>query len=228
MAGRRWPSAIPTRKRYRGRLDERAHAGARGSLQRPAAAGSESMPSSSTAPRYLLHQFLSPLCERRTMSMGRPGDRHAVPLEVFDAVRAPSRLIVGYDARIRHDWLTRLGIDQTIAFAQGWRHVVRRDSRFDGGSIRPRDPVGPSYQGHSARVKRQRHTRGCCRLITDLQPQPLSVGDATGRAARHSLQSALAVACGRAFRAHVKAPDCMSSELFGQWLQFKRVSGSSV
>src|SRR5207253_10469883 len=70
---------------------------------------------------YLLHEFLSPLSNRREDEYGGGlENRMRFPLEVFDAVRAAFPAERPVSVRLSGtDWLDRgWDIDQTVAFAQ--------------------------------------------------------------------------------------------------------------
>jgi 2,4-dienoyl-CoA reductase-like NADH-dependent reductase (Old Yellow Enzyme family) len=100
---------------------------------------------------YLLHQFLSPLSNRREDKYGGSlENRMRFPLEVFDAVRRsfPSGKPVG--VRISGtDWVQGgWDLEQSIAFS---RELERRGSAYihvSSGGLSPRQeiPVGPGYQ----------------------------------------------------------------------------------
>ena len=106
---------------------------------------------------YLLHQFLSPLSNRRDDEYGRSlENRMRFPLEVFDAVRAA--LIPECPVTMRvsgTDWLDGgWDIDQTIAFAQALEARGCAAIHVSSGGLTPsqRIPVGPSYQVPLARA----------------------------------------------------------------------------
>ena len=109
---------------------------------------------------YLLHQFLSPLSNRRTDEYGGSlENRMRFPLQVFDAVRAvfpsdrPVTMRLSGTDWVEGGW----DIDQTIAFARALEargcaaiHVSSR-----GLDPRQKIPVGPSYQVPLARAVKQ-------------------------------------------------------------------------
>ncbi len=111
---------------------------------------------------YLLHQFLSPIANRRDDQYGGSlENRMRYPLDVFDAVRAvvPDSMPVGVRVSAT-DWIDdepSWTLDQTIEFgarlkAQG---VDWLDVSSGGVSPRQQIPVGPGYQVHLAQeVKR--------------------------------------------------------------------------
>ena len=109
---------------------------------------------------YLLHQFLSPLSNRRTGDYGGSFEnRIRFPLEVFDAVRAA--VPAGFPVTVRvsgTDWHDG-GWDsaQTAAFARALEaHGCAGIHVSSGGlHVDQKIPVGPSYQVPLARAVRQ-------------------------------------------------------------------------
>src|SRR4051794_33654289 len=109
---------------------------------------------------YLLHQFLSPLSNRRTDEYGGSlGNRMRFPLEVFDAVRAvlpaerPVTMRLSATDWVEGGW----DIEQTIEFARALEQRGCAAIHVSSGGLDPRQeiPVGPSYQVPLAReVKR--------------------------------------------------------------------------
>jgi 2,4-dienoyl-CoA reductase-like NADH-dependent reductase (Old Yellow Enzyme family) len=100
---------------------------------------------------YLLHQFLSPLSNRRDDAYGGSlENRLRFPLEVFDAVRAavPRELAVG--VRISaSDWVDGgWDVEQSIAFANALKARGTDFVHVSSGGISPlqKIPVGPGYQ----------------------------------------------------------------------------------
>ena len=101
---------------------------------------------------YLLHQFLSPICQpahRRAMA-ARCENRMRFPLEVFDAVRAafPADRPVGVRVSAT-DWVEGgWDLAQTVAFAQELkqRGVDWIDVSRGGVSPLQKIPLGPGYQ----------------------------------------------------------------------------------
>ncbi|AVR94859.1 NADH:flavin oxidoreductase/NADH oxidase [Pseudoduganella armeniaca] len=100
---------------------------------------------------YLLHQFLSPLSNRRDDEYGGSlENRMRFPLEVFDAVRAavPRELAVG--VRISaSDWVDGgWDLEQSIAFANALQQRGTDFIHVSSGGISPlqKIPVGPGYQ----------------------------------------------------------------------------------
>ncbi len=100
---------------------------------------------------YLLHQFLSPISNRRTDQYGGSlQNRLRFPLEVFDAVRAafPAHKPVGIKVSST-DWVEGgWDIEQTIAFAHDLkkRGVDWIDASSGGVSPLQKIPLGPGYQ----------------------------------------------------------------------------------
>ena len=106
---------------------------------------------------YLLHQFLSPLSNRRTDAYGGSlENRMRFPLEVLDAVREafPSERVVSVRVSAT-DWVEG-GWDpeQTVAFAQALEARGCDAIHVSGGGLTPAQqiPVGPSYQVPLARA----------------------------------------------------------------------------
>ena len=100
---------------------------------------------------YLLHQFLSPISNRRTDQYGGSlQNRLRYPLEVFDAVRAafPEHKPVGVKVSST-DWVEGgWDIAQTIEFARELkkRGVDWVDASSGGVSPLQKIPLGPGYQ----------------------------------------------------------------------------------
>jgi 2,4-dienoyl-CoA reductase-like NADH-dependent reductase (Old Yellow Enzyme family) len=109
---------------------------------------------------YLMHQFLSPLSNRREDDYcGSLENRMRLCFEIFDAVRAvvPAAIPVGFRVS-GSDWVEGgWDIAQTIAFAQALE--ARGGSFIDvsGGGISAAQkiPLGPSYQVPMARAVKQ-------------------------------------------------------------------------
>jgi 2,4-dienoyl-CoA reductase-like NADH-dependent reductase (Old Yellow Enzyme family) len=109
---------------------------------------------------YLLHQFLSPLSNRRTDEYGGSlENRMRFPLEVFEAVRAvfpadrPVTMRVSATDWVEGGW----DVEQTIEFARALeaRGCAAIHVSSGGLDARQQIPVGPSYQVPLAReVKR--------------------------------------------------------------------------
>ncbi|MCI4588878.1 NADH:flavin oxidoreductase/NADH oxidase [Sphingobium sp. BYY-5] len=109
---------------------------------------------------YLLHQFLSPLSNRRDDEYGGAlENRMRLPLEIFDAVRAafpadrPVTMRVSGTDWVEGGW----DIEQTIAFAQALEAHGCSAIHVSSGGLDPRQdiPVGPSYQVPLARAVKQ-------------------------------------------------------------------------
>jgi 2,4-dienoyl-CoA reductase-like NADH-dependent reductase (Old Yellow Enzyme family) len=109
---------------------------------------------------YLLHQFLSPLSNRRTDEYGGSlENRMRFPLEVFDAVRAafpterPVTMRVSATDWVEGGW----DIEQTIEFAKALEARGCAAIHVSSGGLDPRQkiPVGPSYQVPLARAVRR-------------------------------------------------------------------------
>ena len=109
---------------------------------------------------YLLHQFLSPLSNRRTDEYGGSlENRMRFPLEVFDAVRAEFPADKPVTMRVSGtDWVEGgWDIEQTIVFAQALEERGCAAIHVSSGGLDPRQqiPMGPNYQVPLAReVKR--------------------------------------------------------------------------
>jgi 2,4-dienoyl-CoA reductase-like NADH-dependent reductase (Old Yellow Enzyme family) len=100
---------------------------------------------------YLMHQFLSPISNRRTDQYGGSlENRMRFPLEVFDAVRAvfPKGKPIGIRVSCT-DWVEGgWDIHQTIEYAKELkqRHVDWIDASSGGVSPLQKIPLGPGYQ----------------------------------------------------------------------------------
>lgn len=109
---------------------------------------------------YLLHQFLSPLSNRREDDYGGSlENRMRFPLEVFDAVRGafpaekPVMLRVSGTDWMEGGW----DVEQTAAYARALeaRGCAAIDVSSGGLHARQQLPVGPGYQVPLARAVRQ-------------------------------------------------------------------------
>src|SRR5690606_25244964 len=106
---------------------------------------------------YLLHEFLSPLANRRDDRYGGSlENRMRFPLEVFEAVRAafpPERPV---SVRVSGtDWAEGgWDVEQTVAFAQALEARGCSAIHVSSGGLTPEQavPVGPSYQVPLARA----------------------------------------------------------------------------
>jgi 2,4-dienoyl-CoA reductase-like NADH-dependent reductase (Old Yellow Enzyme family) len=106
---------------------------------------------------YLLHQFLSPLSNRRDDAYGGSlENRMRFPLEVFDAVRAAFPAEKAVTLRISAtDWVEGgWDIEQTIAFARALEARGCDAIHVSSGGLHPAQkiPAGPSYQVPLARA----------------------------------------------------------------------------
>jgi 2,4-dienoyl-CoA reductase-like NADH-dependent reductase (Old Yellow Enzyme family) len=109
---------------------------------------------------YLLHQFLSPLSNRRDDEYGGSlENRMRFPLEVFDAVRAAFPRERSVSMRVSGtDWAEGgWDIAQTIAFARALEDHGCSAVHVSSGGLTPRQqiPLGPSYQVPLARAVKQ-------------------------------------------------------------------------
>jgi 2,4-dienoyl-CoA reductase-like NADH-dependent reductase (Old Yellow Enzyme family) len=109
---------------------------------------------------YLLHQFLSPLSNRRDDKYGGSLDnRMRFPLEVLEAVRAvfPSERPVSMRVS-GTDWVEGgWDVDQTIVFARALEARGCAAIHVSSGGLSPAQaiPVGPGYQVPLARAVKQ-------------------------------------------------------------------------
>ena len=100
---------------------------------------------------YLLHQFLSPIANRRTDSYGGSlENRMRYPLEVFEAVRAalPASKPVGVKVSAT-DWIEGgWDLEQTVAFARELKARGVDWITVSSGGVSPlqKIPVEPGYQ----------------------------------------------------------------------------------
>jgi 2,4-dienoyl-CoA reductase-like NADH-dependent reductase (Old Yellow Enzyme family) len=109
---------------------------------------------------YLLHQFLSPLSNRRDDAYGGPlENRMRFPLEVFDAVRAAVPVELPVTIRVSGtDWAEGgWAIEDTVAFARALQARGCGAIHVSSGGLTPAQqiPVGPSYQVPLARAVKQ-------------------------------------------------------------------------
>jgi 2,4-dienoyl-CoA reductase-like NADH-dependent reductase (Old Yellow Enzyme family) len=109
---------------------------------------------------YLLHQFLSPLSNRRDDQYGGSlENRMRFPLEVFDAVRAAFPADRAVTVRVSGiDWVEGgWTIEETVAFAKALEaHGCDAVHVSSGGlSADQKIPVGPNYQVPLARAVKQ-------------------------------------------------------------------------
>jgi 2,4-dienoyl-CoA reductase-like NADH-dependent reductase (Old Yellow Enzyme family) len=109
---------------------------------------------------YLLHQFLSPLANRRDDAYGGAlENRMRFPLEVFDAVRAAFPADKPVSVRVSGtDWADGgWTIEETVAFAQALEARGCAAIHVSSGGLTPAQqiPVGPGYQVPLARAVKQ-------------------------------------------------------------------------
>lgn len=109
---------------------------------------------------YLLHQFLSPLSNRRTDDYGGSlENRMRFPLDVFDAVRRAFPADRPVTVRVSGtDWVDGgWTIDETIEFARALEARGCHAIHVSSGGLDPRQqiPVGPGYQVPLARAVKQ-------------------------------------------------------------------------
>jgi len=109
---------------------------------------------------YLLHQFLSPISNKRTDQYGGSlQNRMRYPLEVFDAIRAvfPAEKPIGIKVSAT-DWVEGgWDLAQTIEFAKELRKrgVDWIDASSGGVSPLQKIPLGPGYQVPFAQALKQ-------------------------------------------------------------------------
>lgn len=132
---------------------------------------------------YLLHQFLSPLSNRREDEYGGSlENRMRFPLEVHDAVRAAFPAERPVTMRMSGtDWADGgWDIDQTIAFAKALEARGCAALHVSSGGLTPAQqiPVGPSYQVPLARAVKQATNMPVIAvgLITDYEQAEAIVG----------------------------------------------------
>jgi 2,4-dienoyl-CoA reductase-like NADH-dependent reductase (Old Yellow Enzyme family) len=136
---------------------------------------------------YLLHQFLSPISNKRTDQYGGSlQNRLRFPLEVFDAVRAafPSEKPVGIKVSST-DWVDGgWDIAQTIELAKELkkRGVDWVDASSGGVSPQQKIPLGPGYQVAFAQAIKQ--ATGLPTIAVGLITEPKQAEDivASGKA----------------------------------------------
>ncbi len=132
---------------------------------------------------YLLHQFLSPLANRRDDEYGGSlANRMRFPLEVFDAVRAVFPAERPVTVRLSGtDWVEG-GWDaaQTVELAQALERRGCAAIHVSSGGLDPRQriPIGPSYQVPLARAVKQAVSIPVVAvgLITDFEQAEAIVG----------------------------------------------------
>jgi 2,4-dienoyl-CoA reductase-like NADH-dependent reductase (Old Yellow Enzyme family) len=167
---------------------------------------------------YLLHEFLSPLSNRRDDEYGGGlENRMRFPLEVFDAVRAAFPADRAVSMRVSGtDWADRgWDINQTITFAQALEVRGCAAIHVSSGGLTPAQhiPVGPSYQVPLARAVKNatRIPVIAVGLITEFEQAEAIVG--TGDADLIALARTILYSprwpwhAAAHFGAHVKAPN---------------------
>ncbi len=105
---------------------------------------------------YLLHQFLSPLANRREDAYGGAlAHRMRFPLEVFEAVRAAVPAAMPVWVRVSAtDWVDGgWDLDSTVAFAEALKARGCAALHVSSGGVSPAQkiPLGPGYQVPFAR-----------------------------------------------------------------------------
>jgi NADPH2 dehydrogenase len=132
---------------------------------------------------YLLHQFLSPISNRRTDQYGGSlQNRLRFPLEVFDAIRAvlPERKPVGIKVSST-DWVDGgWDIAQTIEFAKELkkRGIDWIDASSGGVSPLQKIPLSPGYQVQFARAIKE--ATGVNTIAVGLITEPQQAEDIVG------------------------------------------------
>ena len=160
---------------------------------------------------YLLHQFLSPIANRRSDEYGGSlENRMRFPLEVFDVVRAAFPADKPVWARISAtDWVAGgWDIDGTVALSQALKARGCAAIHVSSGGVSPQQSIklGPGYQVPFAqRVKAEVGLPTIAvGLITEPEQAEAIVAERRGRRRlarpRHALRPALAVACRRQAR----------------------------
>ena len=109
---------------------------------------------------YLLHQFLSPLSNKRDDKYGGSlENRMRFPLEVFDAVRGAFTAEKPVSVRLSAtDWVDGgWDLEQSIAFAKALEDHGCSTIHISSGGLHPAQkiPVGPSYQVPLARAVKE-------------------------------------------------------------------------
>jgi len=136
---------------------------------------------------YLLHQFLSPIANRRTDRYGGSlQNRMRFPLEIFEAVRAtfPSTKPVGLRVSAT-DWVEGgWDLPQTIAFVQELKQRGLDWIDVSSGGVSPQQkiPLGPGYQVPLAQAVKQ--ATGVATIAVGLITEPKQAEDivASGKA----------------------------------------------
>lgn len=145
---------------------------------------------------YLMHQFLSPIANRRTDQYGGSlENRMRYPLEIYDAVRAvfPDHKPIGVRVSAT-DWVEGgWDVTQTIEFA---RELKKRGADWidvSSGGVSPlqKIPLGPGYQVPLAQAVRE--ATGLTTIAVGLITEPKQAGDiiASGKADMVALARAM-------------------------------------
>jgi NADPH2 dehydrogenase len=145
---------------------------------------------------YLLHQFLSPISNRRTDQYGGAlENRMRYPLEVFEAVRAafPSEKPVGIKVSAT-DWVEGgWDLAQTVELARQLkkRGVDWVDASSGGVSPQQKIPLGPGYQVPFAQAIKE--ATGVTTMAVGLITEPKQAEDivASGKADMVALARAM-------------------------------------
>jgi len=129
---------------------------------------------------YLLHQFLSPISNKRTDKYGGSlENRMRYPLEVFDAVRAAFPRDKPIGMRVSStDWVDGgWDLPQTIAFARELktRGIDWIDASSGGVSPLQKIPLGPGYQVPFAQAIKQ--ATGLTTIAVGLITEPKQAED---------------------------------------------------
>ncbi len=136
---------------------------------------------------YLLHEFLSPLSNRRDDRYGGSLDnRMRWPLEVFDAVRAavPAAKPVGVRVSAT-DWVDGgWDVDGTVAFARALEARGCSYLHVSSGGLAPEQkiPAGPNYQVPFARAVKAAVTMPVIAVGMITEPEQAEAIVATGDA----------------------------------------------
>lgn len=109
---------------------------------------------------YLLHQFLSPLSNRREDEYGGSlENRMRFPLEIFDAVRGAFAVEKPVSVRLSAtDWVAGgWDLEQSIIFAKNLEAHGCSAIHISSGGLHPAQkiPIGPSYQVPLARAVKE-------------------------------------------------------------------------
>jgi 2,4-dienoyl-CoA reductase-like NADH-dependent reductase (Old Yellow Enzyme family) len=167
---------------------------------------------------YLLHEFLSPLSNRREDEYGgNLENRMRFPLEVFDAVRAAFSADKAVTVRVSGtDWVEGgWTIEETIEFAQALEARSCAAIHVSSGGNDPRQaiPVGPSYQVPLARAVKQAVSIPVVAVGLITEPEQAEAIVATGDADVIALARTILYDprwpwhAAAALGGHVKAPD---------------------